>query len=173
MQLHRSPGYRFAVTYKLEPNIFWRIFQLKEFYKNFTYIRKSVQMRDLDKSYSGQLVPKTTHNQDNSYPRRLITRTSRTQDNSYPRRLIPRTTRIQDKSYAWQAWHEQLFTGYDNSIESLSIARNFCPGGHHNRCVNFLKRFYHASQNSMPNPGRYQFHPQLNMSHREVWFIAG
>ena len=79
-----------------------------------------------------------TRTQEDLYPGQLVPKTTCTQD-------VPRTSRIQNKSYAWQAWHEQLLTDYDNSIEYLSIVRNFRHDGHHNQCVNFVKRFYFVS----------------------------
>ena len=53
----------------------------------------------------------------------------------------------QDKSYPGQVARRQLFTDYDSSIEYISIARNFRHDGHHNQGANFVKRFYHASEN--------------------------
>ena len=130
--------------------------------------------RTQDNSYPGQLVPRTTGTQGDLCPRQLVPRTTRTLDESYPGQLLPkttrtqdlpRTTRIQDMSYAWHAWHEQLFTDYENSIEYLLIVRNFRHDGHHNPGVDLVKRFYRASKIV------YQFQAGNNFIRNQTWVI--
>ena len=74
----------------------------------------------------GQILPRTTHTHYNSYPGQLVLGT---RNNSYPRPTQDKPN--PSKSYPWQVWHEQLSSDYDNSIEYLSIARNFHQDGRH------------------------------------------